>query len=201
MKNTVTYMLMIALMYSCSEKPDVLPSGEYISWTESESSGLINSKTIDDITFSVYYLPKEAMALRETGASPSEAEWKSVVESKGDMQYYKVVYRLANSNQDILKYNLYDENEYFSRTNYLAFGVDKDVYLLSGKDKLPCRMHQFTPHYGISPEAEILFAFDEPDKEHEQNKTFVIEDQLFGTGILQFEFTAENIKNIPSIQF
>ncbi len=201
MKYLVAIIPMIALMLSCSEKPDILPSIEYINWTESEKSGLVSTKTIDEITFSVYYLPKEAMALRETGAAPTDTEWKHAVEEKGNMQYYKVVYNLKNSNQDILKYNLNDETEYFSRTNYLAFGVDKYVYLLNGKDRLPCRMHQFTPHYGISPKAEILFAFDELDKEHEQDITFVIEDQLFGMGILQFEFTAENIKNIPSIQF
>lgn len=195
------YILTTAVFLSCSEKPDVLPTEEYIGWTETEESGLVKSKTIDGIMYSVYYLPKEAMALREVEDSISEAGWKDAVESKGDMQYYKLVYRLANSNQDILRYNLRDETEFYSRTNYLAFGVDKDVYLLCGKDRMPCRLHQFTPMYGISPEAEVLFAFDNADSTNTQNKTFVIEDQLFGAGILQFEFKAEDINNIPTIQF
>lgn len=200
MKTVLSCMLMITLL-SCADKPEVVSAEEYINRTLEEESGLQNEKQIDDIIFTVYYIPKESMALRETGENPTSEEWKAAMDKTGDMQYYKLVYRLANSNQDILKYNLYDEAEYFTRTNYLAFGIDKDTYVQCGDERLPCRLHQFAPRYGIAPEAEVLFAFDESDKEYKQDRTLVLEDQLFGSGILQFEFNADDIKNTPTIQF
>ena len=193
-------MLMIALI-SCADKPEVVAAGDYVDWTEQKETGLVNTKTIGDVIYTVYYLPKESLALRDAGEGASEDEWKSEMEKKGDMQYYKLVYRLASGNQDILKHNLTDEAEYFSRSNYLAFGVNNDVYVQCGRERLPCRLHQFTPGYGITPQAEVVFAFDDNDKEYTQNRTLVVEDQLFGGGILQFEFNAEDLKNIPTIQF
>lgn len=193
-------MLMIALL-SCMDNPDVLPPAEYTNWVETEENGLVNARQMEDIVFTVHYLSKEEMALRETGGDTTGGAWQAAMDAKGNMQYYKLVFRLAEGNQDVLRYDLRDETEYFSRSNYLAFGIEKDVYLLCGDERLPCRLHQFTPMYGIAPQAEVVFAFDETDPEHTKNRTLVIEDQLFGSGILQFEFTAENIKNIPTIQF
>jgi hypothetical protein len=193
-------MLMIALI-SCADKPEVVAASEYVGWTEQEENGLVNAKTIGDVTYTVYYLPKESLALREVGEGASEEELKAALEKKGNMQYYKLIYRLASGNQDILKYNLTEEAEYFSRSNYLAFGVDKDVYVQCGQERLPCRLHEFAPSYGIKPQAEVVFAFDDNDIECTQNRTLVVEDQLFGGGILQFEFRAEDLKNIPTIQF
>lgn len=201
MKTAVSISVLMITLMSCADKPEVIGAAEYVGWTEQEESGLVNTKTIGDVIYTVYYLPKESLALREAGEGASEEEWKAAVEKKGDMQYYKLVYRVATGNQDILKHNLSGEAEYFSRTNYLAFGVDKDVYVQCGSERLPCRLHQFAPRYGIAPEAEVVFAFDDNDKEYKQNRTLVVEDQLFGGGILQFEFNADDLKNIPTIQF
>lgn len=192
-------MLLIAGLIGCAESPSVVSSAEFVEWTGEEENGLCRTKEIDDIRYTVSYIPREQMALLEAGTDATPEEWNKVLNAKGDMQYFKLIYQLTESNQDILKYNLYDETEYFSRTNYLAFGIDKDVYLKSGKEQLPCRLHQFTPHYGISPKAEVVFAFDKTDST--QNITLVLEDELFGSGILQFEFTAEDLNNIPTIQY
>jgi hypothetical protein len=198
---TYFIVMVLALCFiSCDKRPEVLPTHEYIGWVETEENGLKKTKEMDGINYTVYYIPKEAMVLRELSDTASQQEWNAALEAKGNMQYFKLVCNLTHSNQDILKYNLYDETEYYARTNYLAFGIDKDVYLLNGNDRLPCRIHQYTPSYGISPKAEILFAFD-ASASGEENITFVLEDQLFGSGMLQFEFTAEHIKNIPTIQF
>lgn len=198
MKYCIAILLLIGLA-SCAESPSMVSSAEFVEWTADEENGLHRTKEIDDIRYTVSYIPRAQMALLETGTDATREEWNDVLNAKGDMQYFKLEYQLTSGNEDILKYNLYDETEYYSRTNYLAFGIDKDVSLKSGKEQLPCRLHHFTPHYGISPKAEILFAFDKTDST--QNITLVLEDELFGSGMLQFEFTAEDLNNIPTIQY
>lgn len=199
MRKLFGILSVVCLIAGCAESPTMVSSAEYEEWSRSEECTLHREREMDDIVFSVSYIPKEELALREAGENATPEEWKKALEAKGDMNYFKLVYSLSGSNQDILKHNLYDETEYYSRTNYLAFGVDKDVYVQCGKDRIPCRLHQYTPHYGISPNAEVLFAFDKIDST--RDVTFVLEDQLFGSGILQFEFTADDLKNIPTIQF
>ena len=198
---TLPFILILFFLSECSTTPANLSADKYIGWLSEESNGLFKKKTIGEITVFAQYRSPEAMALIRTGNNPTPEEWKTAKEASGNMQYYLVSYRLNKSNQDILKYNLSEESEYFARSNYLAFGIDKDVYVLSGKDSLTCRLHQFTPHYGLSPKADIIFAFDEPDSLKKNNHTLVIEDQLFGLGILRFEFEAEHLQEIPTLQF
>ena len=195
------YILILVLFLACSTTPSTLPSNEYLKWMSEKSNGLVKEKTIGEITVAACYRSPDAMALIRAGENATAKEWKVARKESGNMQYYFVSYQLNKSNQDILKYNLSDESEYFGRSNYLSFGIDKDVYVLCGKDSLPCRLHQFTPHYGLSPKAEIVFAFDEPDSLHKYDHTLVIEDQLFSLGILRFQFDAQDLKKIPSIHF
>jgi len=202
MKKCIFHIVLLCLVLSgCSVAPSVLPSGQYLDWMNDRSNGLVAEKKVGEFSITAGYRSADAMALMNTGFYPTPQQWKSAREQSGNMQYYFVTYRLNNSNQDILKYKLSDENEYFARSNYLSFGIEKDVYVLCGKDSLPCRLHQFTPHYGLSPKADLVFAFDEPDSLHARDRTLVIEDQLYGLGILQFEFKAKDLQNIPSIRF
>lgn len=199
--NHIVFAVAILLVASCAKTPERLPANEILGWMAEKDHGLVSEKKIAEITVAAEYRSPEAMALMRTGPNPDSKEWKKALEDAGDMQYYMVSYRLNNSGQDIMKYNLHDESEYFARSNYLSFGIDKDVYVICGKDSLPCRLHQFTPHYGLSPKADLVFAFDDPDQSHQFDHTLVIEDQLFGLGILRFNFKSEDIKHTPSIAF
>lgn len=202
MKGVVNCLFIAMLFLSgCAKSPSQLSSGDYIKWIGKEENGLLIQKQLGEFVIVTQFRSPQSMALIRAGISADKKEWESALYEAGNMQYYFLSYKLNTTSLDILKYNMRDESEYFSRSNYLSFGVNKDVYVLCGKDSLPCRLHQFTPHYGLSPKVDLVFAFDEPDSLHSLNRTLVIEDQLFGLGILRFEFKADDIKNTPSISF
>lgn len=195
--------LFIAILFfpACEKAPQHLKGKDYMHWVSQKEHGLLMEKKLGEFTIHAQYRSPECMALIRAGMDAGQKKWEKALKEEGNMQYYSVSYSLNNSSMDILKYKMQDESDYFARSNYLAFGVNKDVYVLCGNDSLPCRIHQFTPHYGLSPNADIIFAFDEPDSLHTKNRTLVIEDQLFGLGILRFEFSAEDIHKTPTIIF
>lgn len=177
-----------------------MSSAEFNSWVKDESNGLVMTRTMDDLEYSVTYLPAASLVLRDHIQPANKSDWDSAIASKKDVYCFILKYKLHRSNADVLKFNLENENDYYSRSNYLAFGLDKDVWLECDSAQIPCTLHQFIPHYGISPEAEVLITFPKPSESTEQSFTFVLNDKIYDAGLMKFEFDSDNLNNIPTIQ-
>jgi hypothetical protein len=183
-----------------NDKPSTVTCSELNAWIKDEENGLSISRNIDDLEYSLTFLPSALLVLRD-GIQPENTNaWDSAMYSKNDIMCFLLRYRINSSNTDVLKYNLHSEQEYYSRSNYLSFGLDKDVWLEIDNRKINCALHQFVPHYGISPEAEVILTFPKQSTPFDSNIIVVLNDQLYGAGILKFEFESSVFNNIPTIQ-
>lgn len=179
------------VIFSCSKQK--LNSVEYMQYIENESNGLKVIKTIEEISYTVQFKPVEYVLLKEN---------KSVDSKKEDidgMQYYTLSFSLKKSDKDILRYDLRDQNEYYERVNYFSFGLQRDVYLVEGKDTLECNLFNYVRSYGLSPRADFILGFDKADEKTIHDKLIVFEDKVFGGGIIKLKISEADIKDIPEL--
>jgi hypothetical protein len=153
------------------------------------------SKTIGDIHYSIQYKPDDYIFLKENSQGPSVVK----KEDLKDMQYYTMQYALVKSGQDILKAHLNTTNDYYARTNYFSFNLQQDIYLVEGKDTMDCKLFNYINSYGLSPKADFVMAFDKSNHEHQEDKIIVLEDKVYGGGIIKLKIEKESIQQIPEL--
>ncbi|MEP7265007.1 MAG: hypothetical protein ABI772_10945 [Bacteroidota bacterium] len=163
--------------------------------------GLLKSKTIDEVTYSIKYKPVDYVIALETGGKKiNAAEYKRRREELDGMQYFDLRIEIDKANGELLKYALSSGAEYEERIKYLAFKVNQDIQLIDGKDTLECVMHHFERVYDIVPFATILLGFKNTGADLMHEKTIVFHDKLFGKGIIKFTFLPADLQTIPQLE-
>lgn len=180
-----------------SNSPALRPA-EFMAWCKNPESGLAKSKEIGDITFSLQYKPLPYIVCTEQKTENiTDDVLKTQTQELDALEYFDFKISLTESMGELIKYNLSSAEEYNARVNYLAFGIQDDLKLLSGKDTLTCELLHFERAYDVAPYATLLCAFP---KSSNKEKTFLYEDRLFGKGIIKFTFRQEEINNIPQLK-
>lgn len=190
--------LSVTLGYGCRKQQ--LSPADYISWVNDEANGLRKSKTFKGIVVMAQYRPVEyQVAIEEkTSLLSSEKLNERYGKLKG-MQYYLLRFSLEDKSQDIMRYDLDNEAEYYQRLNYCSFGMQNDIWLVQGNDTLSCKLFNAVRSYGLSPNADYLLAFEEKDTEHKYDRQLIVNDAVFGLGPVKFKFSEDDLENIPHI--
>lgn len=198
-KKYCVYGLMLCCVYGCG-KSSLLPV-EYVYYMESSESGMRQEKTIEDIQIIVQYKTAAYIAVKEEKKVEKKSVKEIISKLKG-MQYYTIKYSLSHSEADIMKYQLASESDYYERLNYMSFGMQQDVFVVQGKDTLPCVLFNHVRNYGISPYTEIVLGFEEKEsgEKYKESKTLVIEDKAFGLGYMKFLFAKNNLNDLPELK-
>lgn len=196
-KNIVTVFILLFLN-SCV-KTELTPT-EYIEWIENEENGLNTSKSFDDISFHLLFKPVDYIIAKELlnkGIKKEDVFKRS--KELGDMQYFTLRIKSLKSNE-LLKAGIKSENEYYQRLEYFMGYMQNDLYLIEGKDTIPCGMNHFERNYGLAPYNNFIIAFSKTINSNE-DKIFVYDDKVLGTGKVMMKIEAKDINNIPSIKW
>ncbi|MBA3971200.1 MAG: hypothetical protein H0X46_03500 [Bacteroidetes bacterium] len=190
----ISGLLMCFAFYSCKKKQ--ASAKEYVSYIEDESNGLKVSKNIGDIHYSIQYKTTDYIIVKE---KKNSIDKQNRQEKLDGMQYYTVSYSLVGSNQDIMRKDLGGDGEYYERVNYFSFGFQNDIYLVEGNDTLECKLYNYVRSFGLSPRADFVIAFDKKQKKEIEDKLVVLEDKVFGGGIIKLKITKKNIESLPEL--
>ena len=164
-------------------------------------NGLLKSKVIGEVTYSVKYKPVDYIISQELkGSSIDMNSYKQKYSELSGMQYFDLRVEIDKQNGELLKYGLNTVDEYERRVKYLAFDINTDIQLIDGEDTLQCVMNHFERVYDIVPYATILLGFKDNGKSQLKEKTIVFHDKLFGKGIIKFTFLPSDLQNIPHLE-
>ncbi len=177
-----------------------LPVGEYVNWVHDKENGLKLERNMGQYKFSLQYKPSDYMALKETGdfnMSQNILDEKS----KNYDDYYFFTFTIADTigREEILKSNIRQEGDYFRRIEYFSFGMQKDLFLIEGRDTVPCIMYNYERVYGLAPEANFTIGFAKKKKYRHLDHVFVFEDKEFGLGIIKMKLKADQLRYVPSL--
>ena len=212
-------LILISMLLSCSEekaidysisKEELTPISineiEQIDFEESktlldyvtnQANGYYKSKQIDEINFSLLRKPKDYIKALKQLKSNEEVNLE-----KDDLQYFDLRIKVDHFNMEFMKYNLPSSNDYGTRVSYYAFEFQKKIFLIDGKDTLPCVLYHFERTYDITPFGHFTLAFP-PSKNKTQicAKTVFFPDEIFHKGIIKFTYIPENLIKVPKLNY
>lgn len=206
--NTVTKLLQLFIFAAVSLsscKKSVTPT-DFIQWVDNENNGFTQKQQKNDIEVSVQYRPAAYMALVENGVIINKEQFDETEKKYSGSQYYAMRIRKVKGEGDILQSPTAGNIDYYSKLKYFSEDIRYDIYLISGRDTIPCVLNHLERTYKLSPYTNILFAFDiKKGAEQENNANdgvvFVYDDHALGLGKMTFELSTATLKKQPIIKF
>lgn len=192
-------MIILAITKGCGERQSLRPA-DYVHWVEDPSNGLKTEKRIGEYLFVLQYKPLEYLVLKTTKdinitAARLEEEKKEIEE----LQYYTFQVGEAEGSSDGLTVGASESSEFYGRIQYFTSAVQRDFKLVEGKDTLPCVLHHFERTYGLTPYTSFVLGFPKSRKVSAEDKTFIYEDKVIGSGTIKITIPASCINNIPHL--
>lgn len=186
------------LLTGCFQKS--LTPKEYFNWAKTEESGLTQTKGGHGVTFQVQFRPAALMIANEIkNGAITEAECETRRAELGNLAYFLL--KIESGEQDLLMHNVGDEQEYIKRVNYYSLDFEQDIIAIAGNDTIPCVLYQFENAYGITPYVNISLAFpgEFMEANREKDVEILVNDQVFGNGILRFNYSKNTFHDVPEL--
>lgn len=157
----------------------------------------LKSKQIDEIKFSLLRKPKDyIIALKQMKSN------ETVNLENDDLQYFDLRIEIDHFNMEFMKYNLPNAHDYDNRVSYYAFEFQKKIFLIDGKDTLPCVLYHFERTYDITPFGHFTLAFPaSKNKDLVCAQTVFFPDEIFHKGIIKFTYLPENLIRVPKLNY
>src|SRR5688572_28263835 len=188
----VFFVSLTLLIRQCSVT-EPLPAKDFISWVESEDNGLLVKKEIGDYRFLLQYKPHEYLVMQnEDKLEFSDSEMRTLKNEIKDMQYYTFRMEAIGTNNDVLKHNIIENDEYYARLEYFAMKMQNDVCLVEKGDTLDCLLFHYERAYGIDPRSTFVLGF--PVSSAHSDKTFVYNDKTLGCGPVKMTIRQQDIE-------
>ena len=207
-KITFPLLLCVVALTACS--PKELDPKAYASWIENPDNGLNTTAVAGDFKFNLQYKPLTYVAsLNLEKEHANKVEFLKNVEELKELQYYTLRINPNGGGGEMLQTNLTSKDEYFYRVQYFSFQLKRDLYLVEGKDSLPCVFAHFERSYAVSPNNNFILAFPISEKEKSlraqgkeylTDKVLVYNDQYLQTGQVKLKIDKKSFANIPDLK-
>ncbi|MGL4597190.1 MAG: hypothetical protein ACRCYO_06670 [Bacteroidia bacterium] len=200
MNRLITMFLLgaLLLLVSCERAVAVLGPEEYIRWVESKENGLYQEKTIGEIRYTVQYRPLDYVRLSEVENGDYAAAMKTHATDR--MQYYLLRVGKANGQGDVLVDGVQVDDAFHQKNAYLMFDFQQDLVLYQNGDTLHPKLYHYQNYQGLAPYVEMLIGFECQQAQMQTDRTFVVDDQVWESGLLKFEFEGSVIQSTPKVE-
>lgn len=177
-----------------------LPVDQFVTWVADKDNKLIKDKTISDINYQLGYLPPEYLAYTELkGEEYGQEKFDAVKKHYLGMTYFKLRITVKNGNGEALKYELRSAQQYNDRISYLSFRMQKDIYLVQGKDTVYPDLYHFERVFDLAPYVDVMLAFENTKFKPENEFTINYADGLFNKGNIKYVYKNNQLIDLPKI--
>ncbi len=170
---------------SVSETEYKLFNLEQSGWKSKSISHLFS-----DIEYKATLVPLQYYILKNEGSHNLE-KVDSIYESLKNERVIEVEFQ-HDSKDDLLK-GEYTDMDYEASVKYMSFYIEKDFQVVTQKgDSIKCSGVTFERNFKVAPFKRILLHFGNiPENE---NVKLIYQDNLFGNGLMKFNFKETPIK-------
>lgn len=178
---------------------ETLPAAEFEAWVANPANDLLKSKAINDLDFKLCYMPKEKLAINELkGEAYTEAQFRDACAHYKGMSYFDLRIGLIKGSGELLKYELASPQQYNDRIDYMSFRMQKNIFLVQGKDTLYPGLYHFERIFEVAPFATVMLAFDNQKFDPKEQFTIVYDDQLFHKGYIKYNYGTNQLIDLPT---
>lgn len=191
-------MLMFLSFVTFSCQPSELTTDKYVSWVMDSKHGLVQQNVAGDFQFEALYQPTAFKAIQDLGSNASLAAFEKQMEALTN--YHYLIFRIQGKG-NVIKTGLSDPGEMEKRLSYFKHALQQDLFLVQGKDTMPCVLFHFEGTYDLSPQATFSLAFKRPQLgENPKDLELYYFDQILGVDPLALTFTQKSISNLPKLK-
>jgi hypothetical protein len=180
----------------------VLSPSEYVKWVKDPLNGLVKTKQINDLQFSITYLPSLYMICNDLKKDKiTKNELLDLSIQYEDFEYYLLKIEALESELELAKYKVRNQAEYEERIKYYSFGMQRDIIAeIESETQVPCELYHFERTYNITPYSSFLIGFPKDAIGDSKERTIVLNEQIFNKGLVKFKWTTAEQDNIPQIE-
>ncbi|SEK30351.1 hypothetical protein SAMN04487910_0203 [Aquimarina amphilecti] len=192
-KEFVFFLIGILLVISCQREQKRTKSESEYKLFNLEQAGW-KSKSIShlfsDITYKSTLVPLQYYILKNQGVNNLE-KVDSIYESLKNERIIEIEFQQENED-DLLK-DIYTNRDYETSVKYMSFYIEKDFKVVTQKgDTINCSGVTFERNFKVAPFKRLLLHFGNIPEE--ENIKLIYQDNLFGNGLMKFNFKETPIK-------
>lgn len=177
-----------------------LPLDQFVKWIGNKENDLSKTKEISEMNYHLTYMPKECMAYMELkNENYTKEQFEEGLNHYKEMTYFNFRIELKEGQGELLKYDLRSPQQYNARINYVSFEMQKDIYLVQGKDTLLPGLYHFERIFEVAPFTTIMLAFDNKKFNPENEFTVVYNDKLFNKGFIKYNYKQKQLIDLPNL--
>lgn len=185
---------------SLSNTKTELPLEQLVKWVGEKENDLSKTKDISEMTYHLSYMTKECMAYMELKDKPySKEDLQKTLGYYSEMSYFNFRIELKAGQGELLKYNLKSPQQYTERISYVSFEMQKDIYLVQGKDTLLPGLYHFERTFDVAPFTTVMLAFDNKKFNPSEEFTVVYNDKLFNKGFIKYNYKPKQLIDLPNL--
>lgn len=185
---------------SLSNTKTELPLEQLVKWVGEKENDLSKTKDISEMTYHLSYMPKECMAYMELqNKSYSKEELQKALGYYNAMTYFNFRIELKEGQGELLKHDLSSPQQYNDRINYVSFEMQKDIFLVQGKDTLFPGLYHFERTFDVAPFTTVMLAFDNEKFNPSDEFTVVYNDKLFNKGFIKYNYKPKQLIDLPNL--
>ncbi len=158
-----------------------------------------NSK--NELLFEARFLPNELAVFQEiyNQSNVSRKQLKELYKRLDTYEVYTV--KVSKSGEkDILIALSEDKADYQNKQFYLIESIQTDFALVRDGDTLSPINCQFENNYGAAPFVTLHLTFEKATTKKINSRTLLYNDQLFGSGLIAFDYSFIKNLQIPKIK-
>lgn len=184
---------------SCSKNKE-LNQKEYLSYLNSEASGLLVVKTLNNIQYSLRCQTPEQQCLSANKLTiKSQKDFENLMDDyKGRLNFILII-EDKNGESNQVKKVIFNKEAYGNILGYANSELGKDISLVTEKEILQCSLVHLEPANSIQPVLRLAVLFSGITQTNNE-VTFVFDDNIFNNGPIKFNYTQKIFTELPKLK-
>lgn len=187
------------LLTGCNQNTEMVKDA-YINYLASSKSGLIISKNLNGIVYTVKCQTPELICFSENENNKfTKMEFEQLMKSYSDKFRFSLVIQDEGQKSISVKNAVYNKEIYSNIVGYANTELQNDIYILEGEKKIKCDLAHLEPANSTNPVLRIASAFSNINSK--ADFVFVFNDNTFNNGPIKFNFSSDIFNALPKLKF
>lgn len=201
MEALIKRIAVIVLLFSCIGCKSHLKTGEYIGFINNTKNGLKKEVMIDGWCYCFQYKPYDYIAIVENKGNTKADNFNKRLSELAGTVWFNISIRREDNTISPMRYGVHSIEEYNERQNYYLNQAQNEIRLVYGDKRIVPMSYAFENNYNLTPQETIVVGFLLPQGEDKPRQDMRISfvDKVFKNGIINAEYSSENLNNIPGV--
>ena len=182
-----------------------VPIKDYAEYLNDPANGLVQATSNQGLDLVCAFKPTSLFAYQDAAGSGATGPGATGPGAAGDASPYQgnvyVTLSFAKDGQEVENAFLRDEPRHSACLSYLTHYVYEDVALCTAADTIPAAASTYSRQYGATRASTVLVVFPKGQADLSRGFAILYRGTRFNLGPLRFPFTAEALRNLPTLRY